>query len=523
MRQNHAKLHRQDRLPYLAYTIMNYNASLMKQIEGKTAKMRNLALMSASMGVLFPSGPQFSDSLGAALYAAKLSWLIPIPIFMIQAASTQFALNPDLLINVEELKDRREDIAKKRIIYTITTRGENLTTLRNSFDSVRYWLRRVKEDHGLDFRSETWIVTEEDRFRAERLFFEEMELDGATLIIVPERYSTPNHSAFKTRALHYASEVRIERGIDAPDDWIYHQDTETMIGEDTVLGCLDFATNTLDGHLIGAGIILYPQNWKYRFNSVEETIRSVGDLSAMGQMKMWGAVPFGYHGSHLIVRADIENDIGWDFGKVRSEDLLFSLKLRERFGGVSKSLKGFAYEKPPFTVGDHLKQRRRWILGSMEVLAGKDVKVKYKLPLIYSLGSWLIGLPSIAATALSLLYPTGGVIPIIGGILTGFMWWTIYSSYKVGLELHEVYVNRPEPNKRLKLVWGALLGMLIDAVAPWYALFRRTKKYEEIRKDDPAEELEDIIVDVEPYAEDGARANCAKNIVCYPPLKRWAS
>jgi cellulose synthase/poly-beta-1,6-N-acetylglucosamine synthase-like glycosyltransferase len=496
-------LHPHDRLPYLAYTMRNYNASLMRQIEGKAGRLQKTALVAASMGILFPGGPQFTDGIGAAVFATKLSWLIPIPIFMIQAASTQLALNPDLLISTEALKERREEIARKRIIYTITTRGENLTTLRNSFDSVRYWLRKVKEDHGLKFRSEIWVVTEEDRFREERGFFEGMEGAGATLVVVPEGYETPNHSGFKARALQYACEVRLDRGIDTPDDWVYHQDTETMVGEDTVLGNLDFM-DTDDGRLIGAGIILYPQDWKYRFNSVEETTRSVGDLGAMGQMKIWGVVPFGYHGSHLIVRADVENDIGWDFGRVRSEDLLFSLKLRERFGGVTRRLKGFAYEKPPFTIHDQLKQRRRWILGSMEVLARRDVKTKYKLPLVYSLGSWLSALPSITATVVGLLYPTGGVVPIIGGMVTGFMWWTIYSAYKVGLELHEVYVDRPEPHKRLKMLWGATLGMLFDAVAPWYAILRRTKKYEEIMKDDPATEepLENVVVDVEPYAED---------------------
>jgi hypothetical protein len=339
----------------------------------------------------------------------------------------------------------------------------------------------------------------------EQGFFEGIERDGATLIIVPEGYETPDHSSFKTRALQYASEVRIDRGIDTLDDWVYHQDTETMIGEDTVLGILDFITNTSDGRLIGAGIILYPQDWNYRFNSIEETTRSVGDLGAMGQMKIWGAVPFGYHGSHLIVRADIENDIGWDFGKIRSEDLLFSLKMRERFGGVTRRLKGFAYEKPPLTAHDHLKQRRRWILGSFEVLARKDVRMKYKLPLIYSLSSWFIALPSITVAALGFLYPTGGIIPIIGGIITGFIWWTIYSAYKVGLEMHEVYVDRPESRKGLKMIWGVTLGMLFDAVAPWYAVLRTTKKYEEIRKDSPSSEesLEDVVVDVEPHAEDG--------------------
>lgn len=488
--------------PYLRYTLGNYNAAILRQIAGKGGRVRNMALVSAATGVLFNGGPSFTDGLGALIYASKLSWLIPIPIFMIQAASTHIALNPELLIDPEELESRREEIAGKRIIYQITTRGENLTTLRSSFESTKHWIDGVKRERGLGFRSEIWILTEADRYEEEREFFDGLEGDGAVLVVVPAGYETPEHAGFKARALHYACGVRMERGIDTQNDWVYHQDTETMIGEDTVLGNLDFVTDTGDGRLIGAGVILYPQGWRYSYNSVEETTRSVGDLGAMGQMKLWGAVPFGYHGSHLIVRADVENDIGWDYGKVRSEDLLFSLKLRKRFGGVTRKLKGFAYEKPPFTVGDQMKQRRRWILGSMEVLNRRDVPLKHKLPLIYSLASWMSALPSIAASILSFLAPPGGFLPYIGGIVSGFMWWTIYSAYKVGLEIHEPYVERVEPVKGLKLVWAATLGMLFDAVAPWYAVLRRTNGYEEIRKDDPEEApLDEVVVGVEAYAE----------------------
>jgi beta-1,4-mannosyltransferase len=446
-----------------------------------------------------------TSTLGTIVNATKLSWLIPIPVFMIQAASTHIALTPELLIDTEKLEARKNEIAKNRIIFQITTRGENLDTLRHSFDSTRYWIGKVKKERSLDFRSEIWILTEQDRYEAETEFFDGLEENGAVLVVVPSGYETPNGAGFKARALHYACEVRMNRGIDTTNDWVYHQDTETMIGEDTVLGNLDFVTEPGDDRLIGAGIILYPLGWKYKYNSVEETTRSVGDIGALGQMRLWGAVPFGYHGSHLIVRADVENDLGWDYGKVRSEDLLFSLMLRERFGGVTRELKGFAYEKPPFTLGDQLKQRRRWILGSVEVLKRRDVALKHKLPLLYSLSSWMSALPSIFASILGLFFPTGGFLPYVGGFLTGFMWWTIYSAYKVGLELHEPYIEGVEPAKGLKLVWGVALGMLFDAVAPWYAIIRGTNGYEEIRKDDPTDVPLDVVVDVEAYAQSGGR------------------
>jgi cellulose synthase/poly-beta-1,6-N-acetylglucosamine synthase-like glycosyltransferase len=256
-----------------------------------------------------------------------------------------------------------------------------------------------------------------------------------------------------------------------------------MIGEDTVLGNLNFIEDASESRLIGSGIILYTQDWRYRYNSVEETTRSVGDISALGQAKMWGAVPFGYHGSHFIVRADVENKIGWDFGEARSEDLHFWLQLRKRYGLVARPLKGFAYEKPPLTFTDHLKQRRRWILGSLEVLNRSDNPIRFKAPLIYGLLSWLSALPSLAAAILSLIRPTGGVIDYLGGLIAGFTWWSIVNNYLVGLEIHEVYVEKQVSRKLLIVIWSAALGILADAVSPWYALIWRTKGYDEVRKD----------------------------------------
>ena len=146
-------------------------------------------------------------------------------------------------------------------------------------------------------------------------------------------------------------------------------------------------------------------------------------------------------------------------------------------------MKGFAYEKPPLTIGDQLKQRRRWILGTIEVLRRSDIPLNYKVPIIYSLSSWFAALPSITASIIGLIYPTGGILPYVGGLFTGFIWWTIYSAYKVGLDLHDTYVTRSEPAKKMKLLAGAALGLFFDALAPWYALVKRTSGYEEIKKD----------------------------------------
>jgi len=469
--------------PYEEYTLRRFNEAITKQVEKKGGRIRNMLLFSGSAMLLFPGGPKIRDLIDAAFYATRISCLIPLPLFVIQSASINRILTPELLIDLNKIEAHKDDYEDKRIIYTITTKGENLATLSESFDSTVHWLEAVKEQYRLDFKSEVWVVTEEDNYESNQGFYQSLEKKGGVIISTPRSYKTPNNTLFKARALHYASQVRVERGINTCDDWVYHQDTETMIGEDTVLGNLDFIGDADDNCIVGSGIILYPQDWRYQYNSVEETTRSVGDIGAMGQAEMWGATPFGYHGSHIIIRADIENEIGWDFGKSHSEDLLFSLNLRKRYGAVTSRLKGFAYEKPPLSFTDHLKQRRRWILGLLEVLKQPEIPMRFKAPLLYGLLTWMTALPSLAAAMLSWLRPTGGLIDYLGGLILGFTWWLIISTYMVGLEIHEAYIENHVPKKLLKVIWSVVLGMTADAVSPWYALIRRTSSYDEIKKD----------------------------------------
>ncbi len=468
---------------YHGLTVDRYNDALMGQLKGKPWRTGSLLGLTSAMTYLSSQGAIVTDSMDIVSNAMKASWLIPIPYFVVQTLGFHRGLTAGLAVDVDSVKERAAELEGTRIIYTITTKGENLATLRDTVESTLYWTREVKMRHGLNFASEVWVVTEEQNWEENRLFYAGLEENGAVVIATPARYTTRNRSVFKTRALQYAADLRRDRGMDGERDWVYHQDTETMIGEDTVLGNLDFTLNAGPGTVAGSGIILYPQGRLDGCTNLQETTRSVADLCATGQANMWGWVPFGYHGSHILIRGDAEAAVGWDYGRVRSEDLLFSVRMRERFGRCVGAMKGFAYEKPPFSVRDHLKQRRRWILGTFEVIRRRDVPLRKKAPLIYSSVSWLSALPSLAATIITLINPSGGFIPYLSGAFTGLVWWSIFNSYMMGYELHRGYTGSRKGV--LQFIRDTVIGMAADAAAPWYAIVSNTTKYEEISKDTP--------------------------------------
>jgi cellulose synthase/poly-beta-1,6-N-acetylglucosamine synthase-like glycosyltransferase len=424
---------------------------------------------------------------------------VPLPYFAAINIGIQYLSFKDLTINIDSIRKNKERLRDKTIIYLLTTRGYNINSVENSVKSVAYWIEKVKKKNDLIFDTEIWVVTEEDTYLDYKKRYDRLSEMGAKIIIVPWDYETPNKTKFKARALEYAKEIRRDIGLNTKDDWVYHQDEETMIGEDTVLGNLEFILNS-DDKKYGAGIILYPLGWSGDINSIQEVTRSIDDFRLLSIIKLMGYPLFSYHGSHFIVRSDVEDKVGWDYGVCRAEDYLFTIKLNEAYKNtLAAPLKGFAYEKPPFTIEDHFKQRRRWILGTYDIIKRKDVPLKYRIFATYSLASWYSGVPSILAVVMSIINPTGGLF-IGGGVLTGFVWYSIYYQYLAGYQLHKTYVKKPNSlGLKIKLFFNSINGLVIETLCPWYALIKRTTNFECIKKDDKIQNI--------PYRDNRLRVN----------------
>ena len=69
------------------------------------------------------------------------------------------------------------------------------------------------------------------------------------------------------------------------------------------------------------------------------------------------------------------------------------------------------------------------------------------------------------------------------------MYWSMYTGYRIGYELNKPYLEgKVGKGDGLRLILAAFEGLMVDAVAPWYTVLRRTNGYDEVKKDRPAEE-----------------------------------
>jgi egghead protein (zeste-white 4 protein) len=366
------------------------------------------------------------------------------------------------------------------VIFQITAIGKNARALDASARSVLHWIRQTPR---LGIRHRLWLVIEPDGYASAPAIYESLRTAGAEVWIVPPTYATPLDTHGKARALQYAVERRQDLGISNATTWVYHQDEETCVGQDTLLGISDFILEARG--LVGAGVILYPIDWAGSPSHVQELTRTYDDFRVLDSMTMPGNPTLGFHGSHILVRADVEDSVGWDArGYAPAEDLSFEIRVRAKYGSVFGVLKGFAYEKGAFSLRDQLRQRRRWVHGVMFAMTrSPELGARRRFTLLYSLFAWFSALPSVLILIASIDLHYGPML-VFTGIFTGFIWVSMVTGYLEGFRLHSEYVQRTVSLPRFVL--HGMVGALVDVCAPWYALATRPSMGDFISKDSPA-------------------------------------
>jgi egghead protein (zeste-white 4 protein) len=306
------------------------------------------------------------------------------------------------------------------VCFRIVTRGTNVEAVLKSAEAVRAAMAQTPL-----FPFSVEVVTDNAL----------PTMEGVRTILVPKHYRTNSRARFKARALHYALEVS---PISATT-WLFHLDEETHITPSVIRGIHSaVAEEERTGDLrIGQGVVLYHRDLKeHPFLTLADSVRTGDDLGRFRLQHLFGQSAFGMHGSFILVRNDVEMDVGFDLGAAGSvtEDAWWSLVEMAR-GRRSRWVDGYCLEQSTQSVMDFLKQRRRWFVGLCLVCLQAPARLWHRVTLVTSVILWGVGWlgwwsVSVAAVIVNARIPWGV-------LLVGTASLAAYSAlYLLGLELN---------------------------------------------------------------------------------------
>ena len=250
-------------------------------------------------------------------------------------------------------------------------------------------------------------------------------------IVVPEDYDTMNGAAHKARALHYALTVS-----PIPDTaWIFHLDEESHVTEGLIVGIRQAVTEEeAAGTLrIGQGLITYHRDLATnRVYSMADSIRVGDDLGRFHLQYRLHKILFGMHGSFLLVRTNVERQVGFDFPPeaCTTEDTTWALQQMAK-GNRFRWVEGTVVEQSPATFRDFVRQRRRWFTGMWWAARKTPVPASYRRPLWFAQFLWTTGWTGFAYSMLHVF--SGVVIPKPLAVIGDFIFAVFVTNYLLGL------------------------------------------------------------------------------------------
>lgn len=315
-----------------------------------------------------------------------------------------------------------------------------------------------------------------DNFKFEVVTDNALNLQKSALVrelVVPTDYVTKNNSLFKARALQYCNEPAVN--ILSDDDWVIHLDEETLLTESSTIGLANFASQNHGD--IGQGVISYANeeivNW---WTTLADSVRVTVDLGMMRySFKKLGCPLMGFKGSYIIAKESVEKDVGFDFGPKGSvaEDVMFALVAWSR-GYKFNFVEGEMWEKSPFTLGDYIKQRKRWFVGHMYTLMSSEIPLKCKLGLIPTDLGWFLLVGNILNFPASFAFPIP--LPLVLNVTAGSMGGLILFMFLFG-SIKSFSLRKYGFIKKTVLVLATVpvipLAACLDAAASVYGFYTR--------------------------------------------------
>lgn len=311
---------------------------------------------------------------------AMFFWLSYVPVAMISVWKT--FKNRKVFVE----RDLCRLFNDPSIIFQITTRSATKTAVvKRGIQSITSSAEKVNF-----YNYQISVVTDEPQDRWT------LKNEKCEVVVVEKNYYT--NAIKKGRALQYAVEHRQRIGKNTSKRWIFHMDEESYVTPQTILALLKFIGEGKG--VVSEGPIFYPLKFESanRLTALAESVRPFACYDCVSQMT--NPPPLHMHGSNLLVRSDIEDDIGWKFGSTLAEDQMFGYKVYEKYGQGSMGWHGgILLEQPPFNLKDHFFQRRRWFLGTMQNLDKFPRWHRYKV--MFKSATLFLGFASgVASTAL---------------------------------------------------------------------------------------------------------------------------
>jgi egghead protein (zeste-white 4 protein) len=359
------------------------------------------------------------------------------------------------------------------VSFRIVSRGTNIEALT---DTVRRCQKEMAKTPLFPYVIE--VVTD-----TKNVHLEVPNVD-VRCIEVPKDYRTENVSLYKARALHYA----VEHSPLPDTAWIVHLDEETQITSSGIKGiCTMIQEEEASGALrIGQGAILYHRKWNtYPFLTLADNVRTGDDFARFHFQHQLGVTVFGLHGSYIVVRNDIEKAIGFDFGPHGSitEDAFWALVAMER-SHRCRWVDGYLEEQSTQSVGDFIRQRRRWFQGLAKVALCAPVKLRWRLSLGLNTFLWALAPFAALYTIGHLFY--GFSTPWAIRLLANFSFSSFAVLYAMGLKANLDEYGITAWHKRLGwyIAQVALLPIfsLMESAGVLAAVFRPVAGFHVVKK-----------------------------------------
>ncbi len=279
----------------------------------------------------------------------------------------------DRQISEQEFKSLIKANQLPDFIIQITTKGGEMNTISSGLKNLDKIISQLPES----VQSKIFIDLLTER-REDEEIINTMKLNlRISTTIVPESYQTRNETKLKARALQYMNDKRKlafqNNGRNLEDIFIIHFDAESTLELDSLRTMIG-AVLKEKSITIFQGPIFYSNDW-LKSGIVSRQMESLRPWNCYECYSLTSrGIPYHLHGSNIIVRGDAEAKIGWDFGKVKgypvvAEDLFFGLMGYLIFGSkVFGWHGGRMIEQPAFKLQDSIKQRVRWIRGSLQAV-----------------------------------------------------------------------------------------------------------------------------------------------------------